>query len=113
MTASQLPPTAVSRKLPTASASISTVYATTARNDLVTFDARTRAIRSQQRITGLAAGLFFITYYVNIDRGFSYLWVFFVLLVVIMDFALRRTRWGRHRYRVPSIGGVSVTPISV
>jgi len=33
-----------------------TVYATTARNDLVTFDARTRAIRSQQPITGLAAG---------------------------------------------------------
>jgi hypothetical protein len=33
-----------------------TVYATTARNDLVTFDARTRDIRSQQRITGLAAG---------------------------------------------------------
>ena len=48
----------------------------------------------------LAAGLFFITYYVNIDRGFSYLWVFFVLLVVIMDFALRRTRWGRHVFAV-------------
>jgi ABC-type xylose transport system permease subunit len=48
----------------------------------------------------LAAGLFFITYYVNIDRGFSYLWVFFVLLVVIMDFALRRTRWGRHLFAV-------------
>ena len=33
-----------------------TVYATTARNDLVTFDARTRTIRSQQPISGLAAG---------------------------------------------------------
>ena len=48
----------------------------------------------------LAAGLFFITYYVNIDSGFSYQWVFFVLLVVIMDFALRRTRWGRHLFAV-------------
>ncbi|WP_426246900.1 sugar ABC transporter permease [Nocardioides sp. LHG3406-4] len=46
----------------------------------------------------LALGL--LTYYVNIDRGWTYLWVFFVLLVVIMDFVLRRTRWGRHVYAV-------------
>lgn len=48
----------------------------------------------------LAIGLGFITYYVNIDRGFTYLWIFFVLLVVVMDFALRRTRWGRHVFAV-------------
>jgi D-xylose transport system permease protein len=48
----------------------------------------------------LAAGLGFVTYYVNIDRGFTYLWIFFVLLVVIMDFVLRRTRWGRHVFAV-------------
>ena len=49
-----------------------------------------------------AAGLGFLTYYVNIDRGWSYLWLFFVLMVVVMDFALRRTRWGRHLF---AIGG--------
>jgi D-xylose transport system permease protein len=48
----------------------------------------------------LAVGLGFLTYYVNIDRGWSYLWLFFVLLVVLMDFALRRTRWGRHLFAV-------------
>ena len=41
-----------------------------------------------------------LTYYVNIDRGWSYLLVFFVLLVVLMDLALRRTRWGRHVFAV-------------
>ncbi|GAB3770419.1 D-xylose transport system permease protein [Nocardioides ginsengisegetis] len=48
----------------------------------------------------LGAGLGFLTYYINIDRGWSYLWLFFVLLVVAMDFALRRTRWGRHVFAV-------------
>lgn len=48
----------------------------------------------------LVGGLAALTYYVNIDRGWSYLWLFFVLLVVIMDFALRRTRWGRHVFAV-------------
>jgi len=49
-------------------------------------------------LLGLLLGL--LTFYVNIDRGFSYLWIFFVVLVVAMDFALRRTRWGRHVYAV-------------
>jgi len=48
----------------------------------------------------LVAGLAFLTYYVNIDRGWSYLWLLFVLMVVVMDFALRRTRWGRHVFAV-------------
>jgi D-xylose transport system permease protein len=48
----------------------------------------------------LALGLGYATYYVNIDRGFTYLWIFFVLLVIVMDFALRRTRWGRHLFAV-------------
>ncbi|MGZ5405323.1 MAG: sugar ABC transporter permease [Nocardioides sp.] len=48
----------------------------------------------------LAGGLGFLTYYVNIDRGFSYLWWLFVALVVLMDFALRRTVWGRHVFAV-------------
>ncbi len=48
----------------------------------------------------LVAGLALLTYYVNIDRGWSYLWLFFVLLVVLMDLALRRTTWGRHVFAV-------------
>ena len=50
--------------------------------------------------TIMAVGLFFLTWYINIDRGWSYLWIFFVILVVVMDLALRRTRWGRHVYAV-------------
>jgi len=52
------------------------------------------------KAVALAAGLGWLTYYVNIDRGFTYLWVFFVLLVLAMNFALKRTTWGRHVYAV-------------
>ena len=48
----------------------------------------------------LAGGLGFLTYYVNIDRGFSYLWWLFFGLVVVVDYALRRTVWGRHVFAV-------------
>ncbi|MCW2832542.1 MAG: inner-rane translocator [Nocardioides sp.] len=48
----------------------------------------------------MLVGLLALTYYVNIDRGWSYLWVFFVVLVVLMDLALRRTTWGRHVFAV-------------
>ncbi|GAB2764492.1 ABC transporter permease [Nocardioides salsibiostraticola] len=48
----------------------------------------------------LTAGLGYLTYYLNIARGWSYLWLFFAALVVLMDFALRRTRWGRHVFAV-------------
>jgi len=48
----------------------------------------------------MAIGLGFLTYYVNVDRGWSYLWLFFVLLVVLMDLALRKTPWGRHLFAV-------------
>lgn len=48
----------------------------------------------------LLVGLLALTWYVNIDRGWSYLWLFFALLVVLMDLALRRTRWGRHVFAV-------------
>ncbi|UUZ57941.1 ABC transporter permease subunit [Nocardioides sp. B-3] len=48
----------------------------------------------------LVVGLALLTYYVNIDRGWSYLWLFFVLLVVLMDLALRRTTQGRHVFAV-------------
>lgn len=48
----------------------------------------------------LAALLFFITWYININRGWSYLWLLFVALVVLMDLALRKTTWGRHLFAV-------------
>jgi len=48
----------------------------------------------------LAIGLGYLTYYLNIGRGWSYLWLFFSALVVVMDLALRRTRWGRHLFAV-------------
>ncbi|CAN5358638.1 ABC transporter permease [soil metagenome] len=48
----------------------------------------------------LTVGLGYLTYYLNIGRGWSYLWLFFAALVVLMDFALRRTRWGRHLFAV-------------
>lgn len=48
----------------------------------------------------LFALLVLITWWINIDRGWSYLWLTFVLLVVLMDLALRRTGWGRHLFAV-------------
>ena len=48
----------------------------------------------------LTGGLGYLTYYLNIGRGWSYLWLFFAALVVLMDFALRRTTWGRHLFAV-------------
>lgn len=48
----------------------------------------------------LLVSLGLLTWYVNIDRGWTYIWVFFVVLVVLMDLVLRRTRWGRHVYAV-------------
>ena len=52
------------------------------------------------KAAALLAGLLFLSYYVNIDRGWSYLWVLFAALVVVMDIVLRRTRWGRHVFAV-------------
>ncbi|WP_299447866.1 sugar ABC transporter permease [uncultured Phycicoccus sp.] len=42
------------------------------------------------------------TYVLNRDRGVSYMVVLFVVLVVVMDLVIRRTRWGRS---VLAIGG--------
>lgn len=74
---------------------------------VLTIRQRTAAGLSAQRplavalkSAGLLVGLGALTYYVNIDRGWSYLWLFFVALVVVMDVALRRTRWGRHVFAV-------------
>ena len=48
----------------------------------------------------LAAGLLYLTYYLNIDRGLGYLPLLFVGLVVVMDLLLRKSRWGRHVFAV-------------
>lgn len=48
----------------------------------------------------LLAGLGYLVYYLNIDRGLGYLPLLFVALVVVMDLLLRRTRWGRHVFAV-------------
>lgn len=48
----------------------------------------------------MLAGLGFLTYYLNIDRGWGFAVVFFIALVVLLDLVLRKTTWGRHLYAV-------------
>ena len=48
----------------------------------------------------IAAGLGLATYYLGIDRGWGYLPVLFIALVVAMDLLLRKTKWGRHVFAV-------------
>ena len=52
------------------------------------------------KTVALGGGLGFLTYYLGIARGWGYLPVLFAALVVLMDFLLRRTRWGRHLFAV-------------
>ena len=54
------------------------------------------------RAVALAIGLAIPAYVLNRDRGVSVMFVFFLTLVVIVDLAIRRTRWGRS---VMAIGG--------
>ncbi len=42
----------------------------------------------------------YLTYYLNIGRGWGYLFLLFVALVVLMDLALRKTSWGRYVFAV-------------
>ncbi|HEV7194398.1 MAG TPA: sugar ABC transporter permease [Pedococcus sp.] len=58
----------------------------------------TLAIRS----VAVAVVLLIPVYVLNLDRGVSQMFLLFVLLVVIFDFVIRRTRWGRS---VLAIGG--------
>lgn len=48
----------------------------------------------------LGAGLLWLTSYLNVDRGWSYVWVLFAALVVVFDLLLRKTSWGRHLFAV-------------
>src|ERR671913_374867 len=54
------------------------------------------------RALGLAAILIIVVAVLNRDRGVSYMFLAFLVLVVIMDLAIRRTTWGRS---VLAIGG--------
>jgi ABC-type xylose transport system permease subunit len=50
----------------------------------------------------ILVGLGYLTYYLNVGRGWGYSVVFFASLVLLMDIVLRRTRWGRH---LVAVGG--------
>ena len=50
----------------------------------------------------LTAGLLGVTWYLNTDRGVPWMFGLFVGLVVAMDYALKRTRWGRS---ITAVGG--------
>ena len=43
----------------------------------------------------LTAGLEFVVYYLNLGRGVPWMFGLFVLLVVVMQYAFTRTKWGR------------------
>ena len=48
----------------------------------------------------LTLGLQFAVYYLNQGRGIPWMFAIFVLLVMIMHYALKRTKWGRSVYAV-------------
>ncbi|WP_106814435.1 sugar ABC transporter permease [Microbacterium timonense] len=54
------------------------------------------AVRSTVLLVFLAAA----TWYLSLDRGVGVMFLFFLALVVVMDFLLTRTRWGRAVYAV-------------
>ena len=69
---------------------------------LRTMDQRRRANLSPGSLAGLVvkavaltAGLEFVVYYLNVGRGVPWMFGLFVLLVVIMQYAFTRTKWGR------------------
>lgn len=79
---------------------------------MVVLGLRNRARRhavglSSQPLGALAfkAGLFtvviqFAVYYLNLGRGVPWMFGLFVALVVVLDYALTRTRWGRSMFAV-------------
>lgn len=52
------------------------------------------------RTIALLVGLGFAAWYLNRNRGISWMFFFFVALVVIMNYALTRTKWGRSVFAV-------------
>jgi simple sugar transport system permease protein/D-xylose transport system permease protein len=55
------------------------------------------------RSGALVAFLLVAAWYLNLSRGVGVMFLFFLVLVVIVNFALTRTRWGRAVY---AVGGV-------
>ena len=54
------------------------------------------------RAAVLTAGLLAVTWYLNTDRGVPWMFGLFAGLVAAMDYALKRTRWGRS---ITAVGG--------
>ncbi|MDX2376807.1 sugar ABC transporter permease [Microbacterium sp. LRZ72] len=52
------------------------------------------------RALAVLAGLLAAAWYLNLSRGVGLSFLLFVLLVIVADFALTRTRWGRAVYAV-------------
>jgi simple sugar transport system permease protein/D-xylose transport system permease protein len=52
------------------------------------------------RSTALLVVLLAVTWYLNLARGVGVMFLFFLVLVVVANFALTRTRWGRSVYAV-------------
>ncbi len=48
----------------------------------------------------LTAGLLFCVYYLNLGRGLPWMFGVFTLFVIALDYALRRTKWGRSMFAV-------------
>ncbi|QAV71009.1 sugar ABC transporter permease [Salinibacterium sp. UTAS2018] len=48
----------------------------------------------------MIVALLFGAWYLNTDRGIGLMFLLFIVLVVAVDFALKRTRWGRSIYAV-------------
>jgi D-xylose transport system permease protein len=52
------------------------------------------------RAGALLAGLLFVVYYLNLTRGLAWMFVFFVGVVLVMNYVLGRTKFGRSIYAV-------------
>lgn len=52
------------------------------------------------RAGALLAGLLFVVYYLNLTRGVAWMFVFFVVVVLVMNYVLTRTKLGRSIYAV-------------
>lgn len=52
------------------------------------------------KAVALTAGLEFAVYYLNLGRGVPWMFGLFVLLAVVLNYALTRTKWGRSMFAV-------------
>ncbi|MGV1761132.1 sugar ABC transporter permease [Rhizobium sp. A22-96] len=54
------------------------------------------------KATAITIALEFVAFYLNQDRGIPWMFALFVVLVIVMDYALTRTQWGRS---MSAVGG--------